>query len=605
MRWLIAILLFGFAVLLAGLTDTSLWADEGWTIAATAEANPVEVVSDWVVSDVHPPLFFLGLNTWRRFTGDTLFELRYYSVLISLVGIAVTYQLGRALLNAQAGRLAALFYALHDLVKVLTQEVRHYPQQMMLVSLALWLYWRFWRRPTRGRGIAFVVAGTALIYTHYWGGFVLLGAALHALITRRRQFRAYAYAFAGIALLYLPWLPVLYYQITLERPGGLPHALENSQTVYAVLLYQLVGIPELFWLMLAVVGAIGVFGQEKRPLNLTLRPSLHDVERGWGEVSGSLLLLIVAVLTPALSILINTVYPTLSFRSLAVVVPMVMTLAAYGLSRFRSREQTALVIFIVLHSLFSTSARPLQRPPWPEIADQLAHQTTDSDVVLLENDTDEYALAYYLDEINHAHSEHMRVFHPDVYPDYIETALDGRDGVWIVKLGWPAISDPRPELANRGFAESAPEIDYDIYIDRPILVWRMDRPGDVQSVFADEIGLIRADVRAQPAGVAVNLVWTATTPPTRDYTVSAFLLGESGSVANQDGFPPTLTSTWEPGNVYFDTHFIPTAGVPPGDYQVGVQVYYFTDSAFTTFENVNCSDSPDCRFIILADVRVN
>ncbi len=133
----------------------------------------------------------------------------------------------------------------------------------------------------------------------------------------------------------------------------------------------------------------------------------------------------------------------------------------------------------------------------------------------------------------------------------------------------------------------------------------MDRPGDVQSVFADEMGLIRADARAHPAGVAVNLVWTATAPPTRDYTVSAFLLGESGSVANQDGFPPTLTSAWETGSIYFDNHFIPTAGVLPGDYQIGVQVYYFTDSTFTTFENVNCSDSLDCRFIIVADVRVN
>jgi hypothetical protein len=28
-------------------------------------------------------------------------------------------------------------------VQVQTQEVRHYPQQMMMVSLALWLYWRF------------------------------------------------------------------------------------------------------------------------------------------------------------------------------------------------------------------------------------------------------------------------------------------------------------------------------------------------------------------------------------------------------------------------------------------------------------------------------
>ena len=181
---LVPILLLGFALLVAGLTATSLWSDEGWTIAATDGTTPMEIITGWVKPDVHPPLFFLELRLWRAFTGDAIFELRYFSVLISTLGIVLAYRLGKSLFGNRAGWFAALFYALHDLVNVLTHEVRHYPQQMLLVTLALWLYWRFYRRPTPKNGSAFALAGAALIYTHYWGGFILLGMALHALITK-------------------------------------------------------------------------------------------------------------------------------------------------------------------------------------------------------------------------------------------------------------------------------------------------------------------------------------------------------------------------------------------------------------------------------------
>lgn len=294
---MVAVLLLGAGVWIHGLTDTSLWADEGWTIAASSEDSPVEVISAWVADDVHPPLFFIGLWGWRQFMGDTIFEMRYYSVLLTLIGTAIMFRLGRAMFSPTAGILAALFYSLHDLVIVLTQEVRHYPQQLMLTALAMWLYWRFWQRPTRGKSIAFALAGAALIYSHYWGGFVLLTLGLHALFTRRQNFRPYLLAHLAIGVLYAAWLPVIYHQITLERPNGLPHALDNSWMVYKTLAYQLVGIPEAFWLVLAAVGILGTF-------------TATDPKR-WRPTVASILPAAVVILTVGLSLLLNTDYPSL------------------------------------------------------------------------------------------------------------------------------------------------------------------------------------------------------------------------------------------------------------------------------------------------------
>ena len=607
--WLLTIpaLLLGFAIFMQNLLETSLWADEGWTIAASAEPTPLRVITEWVSIDVHPPLFFMELNLWRLFTGDTIFEMRYFSVLVSLLGVAVAYRLGKRYFGVRTGLLTALFIALHDLVRVLTQEVRHYPQQILLTTLALWAYWGFWQRPTRGRMIVFVLSGAAMLYTHYWGGLVLLALGLHALITRREYLGRMVMGFVGIGLLYLPWLPALVNQITLERPGGLPHALENSLTVYKVLAFQLIGIPELFWIVLALVGTMAAFGSRPprwRPSPATLAP------------------LLVVLLIPPLSILLNTTYPTLSFRSLAVVIPPLMLLAAHGLAQFRQRERLVVLTFILMFSLTTASARPIDRAPWPQVANELALHSDDSDVILLELDTDEYAVAYYLEQfgtpVDFAHSETTRARHPDEYESFMAETLDDKDGIWVAKLGWPGLpeeEDIRPELVTRDWVITAPELDhYGIYIYRPILLWRLDRPPEPDAgpvaVYGDELRLMRAQAATKPGGVTLNMLWSPMQAPQTDYTVSVILFDAAGRVlTNADSRPLnglSLTPTWEAGGLYYDTRFL-AGDLEPGRYELGVQVYSFVDASVSEIELLttdDCTDDPDCHFAIVDSVEV-
>lgn len=607
--WLLvlAVLLLGFAIFMVDLTKTGLWADEGWTIAASAEPTPLHVITEWVANDVHPPLFFMELNLWRKFTGDTIFEMRYFSVLVSMLTIALAYRMGKAYFGERAGVLTALFMALHDLVRALTHEVRHYPQQFLMVTLTLWTYWRFWKDPNRRRMIAFVLSGTALIYTHYWGGFVLMMLAIHALITRRDHLRRMVVAFVVIGLLYIPWLPVLYNQITLERPGGLPHALENSRRVYSVLTFQMLGVPEWFWFVLAMIGIMGAFGARPirwRPSPATLAPAL------------------VAIVIPPLSILINTAYPTLSIRSLAVIVPALMLLAAHGLAGFRKREQLAVLAFILLYSLTTTSSGPVDRAPWEAVAGYLAARADSTDVVLLELDTDEYAVAYYLSQtggdVDYAHSETTRSLHPEEYEAFMTEALAGVDGIWVAKLGWPGLpeeDDIRPELVGQGWTLTAPEIDlFGIYIDRPILLWRLDRPpvpeADPIVTYGESLRLMRAEADANPGGITLNMLWSPSEQPQREYTVSVVLFDAAGAVVtNADSRPlddASSTTTWEPGGLYYDTRVLP-GDFPAGTYRLAVQVYSFTDETFTGIDLLqadDCADDADCHYVIVAEVEV-
>jgi hypothetical protein len=55
--------------------------------------------------------------------------------------------------------------------------------------------------------VVYVPAACALIYTHYFGAFVLAAEALWALWACRGRLRAPLLAFAGVAVGFLPWLP--------------------------------------------------------------------------------------------------------------------------------------------------------------------------------------------------------------------------------------------------------------------------------------------------------------------------------------------------------------------------------------------------------------
>jgi len=63
--------------------------------------------------------------------------------------------------------------------------------------------------------------------------------------------------------------------------------------------------------------------------------------------------------------------------------------------------------------------------------------------------------------------------------------------------------------------------------------------------------------RYAPNRLTVHLIWKATAPPTRDYTVFVHLLGPDGTVVAQHDGPPDMgrwpTTWWAPGQVISDT----------------------------------------------------
>jgi uncharacterized membrane protein len=215
---LLATLSLALVMRLWGLTSEPVWLDEVYSVLLSEGSS--DQILEANAKDVHPPAYYLGLARWRQVFGSTPAGIRGYSILWSLIGVALV-----VLLAADSGldwrgvSFAGMVAAINPLDIYFAQEARMYAQATALGTASSWMLWR-WLQGRRDRGSQLVqglwlalYACTAamLVQTLYLGAFVLLAQGLFTAIalTSRRDIRGlmtYGGASLATALLVLPWL---------------------------------------------------------------------------------------------------------------------------------------------------------------------------------------------------------------------------------------------------------------------------------------------------------------------------------------------------------------------------------------------------------------
>ncbi|MFO7697338.1 MAG: glycosyltransferase family 39 protein, partial [Anaerolineae bacterium] len=175
---LIALIALALGLRLYRLDSQSLWNDEG-TSVALAQRDLATILRN-AADDIHPPFYYVTLHAWVERFGITEFAVRGLSVLTGVLVVAGTYFLGWRLLSSRSALLAALFAALSPFQVYYSQETRMYIGGT-LVALALvaachelLVRWDSDLRLASWPAVAVAVAGTAVLYTHYYGATVLL-----------------------------------------------------------------------------------------------------------------------------------------------------------------------------------------------------------------------------------------------------------------------------------------------------------------------------------------------------------------------------------------------------------------------------------------------
>jgi hypothetical protein len=195
----------------------SLWMDEGLSIGIASQ--PLLDIPHTLRVDGSPPLYYMLLGVWTRVVGDGPAETQGLSVAISLLAVPGGLWAGWSLFGRRAGYICAALFAFNGFLTSYAQETRMYALMIVLSLLLTAAFLHVFVYRNRRYLPLFAVLLAAMLYTHNWGLFVTAGALISLGVLmfieedRRALFRDALFGFGGAALLYLPWVPTLIYQV--------------------------------------------------------------------------------------------------------------------------------------------------------------------------------------------------------------------------------------------------------------------------------------------------------------------------------------------------------------------------------------------------------
>jgi hypothetical protein len=302
----------------------SFWMDEGLSVGISSHA--LTDIPGVLRQDGSPPLYYLLLHVWMDAFGRSETAVHWLSLTAALLTIPAAMWAGWSLWGKRAGYVGAVLCTLLPFLTAYGEEARMYALMALLALLTTAFYLHAFVYRRRGYLPAFAIGLALMLYTHSWGIFYGVGAFVALAYLwwiaaggeRGRLLIDGALAFGGAAILYLPWVPTLLYQV---KHTGAPWANKPRFGVPIQISRDVLGGygPAV---SLLLVGGFGL------ALLLGARRARADRERlsVWA-------LLAIAIVTLALAWGLSQISPAWASRYFAAIVGPLLLLLALGLAR--------------------------------------------------------------------------------------------------------------------------------------------------------------------------------------------------------------------------------------------------------------------------------
>ncbi len=689
-------LLLALALRVYRLDAQSLWYDEA--VTAQVAGRGIAELTRWTADDIQPPLYYYVVAGWTRLAGRSEWALRFPSACFGILTVPLLWAAGRRLFGRRntgrwAAGLAALLAATLPLYVYYAQEARMYTLLTFLGALAGYALLRTTaRKPgaedreqgtgareqatedrqqeTEDKGaretssgrpggfaplvvratgstwwLVFVLAAAALLYTHYFGIF-LLGAygicwlawwTLTAHATRLRSLTAFAISALTIIVLYLPWLPAMLnrYRADASYWRG---ALKLGEALRHVAINFSVAAPEMM-LESEAVRLLPIFGGAF---------ALALISLFWqGRHARQASLLLIVLLVPIIAVLfLASRTPKFNPRYLMLASPAYVLLLAGGVSALRGRREkpptrqgmqhatrstpyairhtsalllTAFLVAASLVSLRNWFTDPaFTKAQWRELTALVRAERAPDEAVLLVSGHAYPAWDYYAADIPVVRLPQIEILDVNAVLDFgvgaeLATALAGKKGAWLVS--WQdEVVDPVgivPYLLERAGAEQeVPRSFWHLKLRH----WRLQpdaafptepQPQHLQGAnFDHKLALLGWD---DPVGGEIIMYWRVLNMLTQDYQIALVIEDAAGNRLGQwDGRPAGYhypTFRWRPGQVLFGRYPLPLpAGAAAGDYTITLTVYDPADPSGLDIRDV--ADNPAGKQARLGPVRM-
>lgn len=243
-RWmgvaLFATISVAFLLRVWNLSGRSIWFDEAFSWTLCSEFGPLEIIRR-TGEDVHPPFYYLVLWTWMRVFGESLWAMRFLSVVCGTTAVWLASHVGREAVKAssrsmetegwcEAGELVGLMFAMFVGSSAFqihwSGEVRMYALLSLLFLLSVFFGLRALNQHHSSTTplVGFTVSSAWMLYTHNYGLFSFIAVCVSLVVMawwrersdtefRNSRMPGRVILAAGVAgLLFVPWIPSLLHQ---------------------------------------------------------------------------------------------------------------------------------------------------------------------------------------------------------------------------------------------------------------------------------------------------------------------------------------------------------------------------------------------------------
>ena len=211
------LVVLGSAAVVVGIVlrfwaPSPLWLDEA--LSVNIARLPLGQIPRALAHDGAPPLYYVLLHLWMAAFGRSDFSVRALSGVISVVSLPFFWAAGRRLGGRTVGWVTFFLAVSSPFAINYATSARMYSLMILWSVLGFLALTRALEDPRPGRLVALGAVTAAMLYTHYWGLYLVIaaGAWLAWQTWRKGQGGRALRAMMFGALVWLPWAPVFVFQ---------------------------------------------------------------------------------------------------------------------------------------------------------------------------------------------------------------------------------------------------------------------------------------------------------------------------------------------------------------------------------------------------------
>ncbi len=205
------------------LGANSLGGDEPFSVYHSQQSlgNLFEIFQN----ENNPPLHFLLLHYWIKFFGISEVSVRILSLIFSSFTVLFIYRIGWRFFNLRVGIYASIIFIFSTYQVTFAHEARAYALMGLLTAISMFYYMKIVIAKDQSKWTFcwFLLANTLLIYTHFFGFFILFIQFFFILFQRNllKEFYRFLVLFVGVLLLtYSPYIWIILNRFTSSTQGG-------------------------------------------------------------------------------------------------------------------------------------------------------------------------------------------------------------------------------------------------------------------------------------------------------------------------------------------------------------------------------------------------